>query len=147
MGIFRSSVVTLLKNLRRWVIRLNLGPVADLLVLRDKTGEREVGKFLKSQTFDIKSSILIGTLGNPQPTREPSTVSLTRVQSSCSPVLKLRLVLSLSPCYTPVQYQMLEKLREESKVLSGTNTLSLSLRTFNTWYACFLILFSMEDTS
>ncbi|UDD55171.1 hypothetical protein AFCA_002810 [Aspergillus flavus] len=78
MGIFRSSVVTLLKNLRRWVIRLNLGPVADLLVLRDKTGEREVGKFLKSQTFDIKSSILIGTLGNPQPTREPSTVSLTR---------------------------------------------------------------------
>ncbi|EIT73104.1 hypothetical protein AO1008_08650 [Aspergillus oryzae 100-8] len=147
LSIFRSSVVTLLKNLRRWVIRLNLGPVADLLVLRDKTGEREVGKLLKSQTFDIKSSILIGTLGNPQPTREPSTVSLTRVQSSCSPVLKLRLVLSLSPCYTPVQYQMLEKLREESKVLSGTNTLSLSLRTFNTWSARLrLYQLSLEDS-
>ncbi|KAE8333202.1 hypothetical protein BDV39DRAFT_199556 [Aspergillus sergii] len=125
-------------------------PIFSFCVIKPEKEKSANSSRVKLPISSLLFSLVRSVTLTPQSTGGPSTVSLTRVQSSCSPVLKLRLVFSLSPCYTPVQYQMLEKLREESKVLpqvSSTSTLSLSLRTFNTWYACFLILFSMEDTS
>ncbi|KAB8235861.1 hypothetical protein ETB97_003341 [Aspergillus alliaceus] len=65
LGRFLPSLVTLLKNMPHWVIRMILPPVADLLIMREEIKERGVGEFLKSQTSDSKSSVLVGALGNP----------------------------------------------------------------------------------
>ncbi|KAE8356476.1 Trichodiene oxygenase [Aspergillus coremiiformis] len=117
---FLPSVVTLLKSMPYWVIRMILPPVADLLVMRDEIKERGVGEFLKSQTSDSKSSVLVGALGNPHIPAHERTVD--RVLDEGTVILfagteTTSRTLAITMFYLLSNPDVLKKLRDELDTL------------------------------
>ncbi|KAB8075740.1 Trichodiene oxygenase [Aspergillus leporis] len=130
LGRFLPGLVTLLKNMPHWVIRMILPPVADLLIMRDEIKEKGVGEFLKSQSSDTKSSVLVGALGNPHIPAHERTVD--RVLDEGTVFLfagteTTSRTLAITMFYLLTYPETMKKLREELKTLPPSKENQYSL--------------------